>query len=505
MKRLIFCIYLSSTVLGFILVFHKEFNQSVDKSSVGAISSPHPSLNFEFMHELIVQKNCLSSPKSYLACVVALEKSLDFAPSALELVPGEATAVDKFLNLSVQDFGFAQIRRRISSSPEQFEQILQVERQISKEQTRKWLQLYRNGNGRELERILAWIQENILPGSEEQQLVLYMFNGYLSVVEDPHTQIFPVEQLQMNFGARVKNFGGFGIEVRRLGGHYYLQSILRDSPADRAQLRPFDVIRRLNGENIAKKSLQQILTMIQKNKILRFEIVRRDRVMEAVIHRAVNPMPASVNIEPTRDGEAHISIHRFAKGTCDELKHALQQISKSKYETLLLDFRDNPGGDLLEGICVTSLFIPENKHVLTLVDLNSNRVAQEYFSDNQNFHFAKRLRIAINSRTASTAEVVAAALQDHQRAIVIGEASYGKGTMQRAEPFVSYTAPNEEAQFIWLKTVATMVRPNGQAIHFRGITPDRAQLSLMAPMRLVDEPSEWPQQVLTELNSVATN
>ncbi len=163
----------------------------------------------------------------------------------------------------------------------------------------------------------------------------------------------------------------------------------------------------------------------------------------------------------------YLSIPSFYDGLFDEVK---KEIDKHKGENIIIDLRGNGGGSLIEAVNVTSLFM-NGGNILTTKDIDG----QLSFNDSDNFVFSGKIVILVDRNTASAAEIMASALQYHKRAVIVGEKTFGKGTVQRFFDFSSpeYMFPIDSRRLGGLLiTIAAYYSPNGESVHLNGITPD---------------------------------
>ncbi|MBC8006437.1 MAG: S41 family peptidase [Prolixibacteraceae bacterium] len=278
-------------------------------------------------------------------------------------------------------------------------------------------------------------------------------------------------------------FGGLGMEVAMDGGAVRVISAFEDSPAFQAGLRPGDLITRLNEVSVDGLTLDQaiqrargepdtsvVLTVLRKGDIEpRIVSVRRAVIQSRSVKSAL-----------LGSGYGYIKITQFNQRTADLMLSSLLRLSNqsgSGLKGVLLDLRDNPGGLLKAAVAVSSAFLPQK----SLVVYTESAVAQSRMrlqtAEDQYLHAGSAenvqhladlktlpLVVLVNSGSASAAEIVAGALQDHGRATVVGTQTFGKGSVQVLVPLANGAA---------LKlTTAYYLTPEGQRIQGKGVTPD---------------------------------
>lgn len=283
---------------------------------------------------------------------------------------------------------------------------------------------------------------------------------------DPHSSYLEpeaFEELQVHTSGE---FGGVGIEITQEDGFIKVITPIDDTPAQKAGLKPGDIITRLDGESVQSMGLDEainrmrgepgtpvVLTILRQGKDKPFDVtITRD-----VIH------VASVKHRMLADEYAYVRITQFQANTGKDLKKALRKLQdEHALKGLVLDLRNNPGGVLQAAVEVVDAFIPSGKIVYTQGRLPS---ADTEFVATAAVEMATTpIVVLINSGSASASEIVAGALQDHKRAVIMGTGSFGKGSVQTILPLTDERA---------LKlTTARYFTPNGRSIQAQGIHPD---------------------------------
>lgn len=288
-------------------------------------------------------------------------------------------------------------------------------------------------------------------------------NGVLSTL-DPYSRALEPDQwrdMQTHTGG---NFGGLGIVILPIDGILTIQTVLPDSPAARAALVPGDQILQIDGEDTLNMAIDAAVER------LRGEVDTTARLM---VHRKGWPEPQLVNVVRAvihlqsvessilDNGVGYARIKNFQRGTAAELAEAVDNLLRGgAHPALVLDLRDNPGGLLDEAVRVCDLFIAQGAAVTTVTSGQQRDV--RIVSGTGRF---VRLPLAVlqNGHSASASEVVAGALKFSDRAIVLGEQSFGKGSVQ---------VPFEIDDGALKLTVAKYLVPGDRSIHGRGIAPD---------------------------------
>ena len=318
-----------------------------------------------------------------------------------------------------------------------------------------------------------------LDPEKTRELIENMINGGLEKL-DPHSGFMNAEEFKLFKQASKGKFGGVGI---RLGkdprtGLFQVESPLVGTPAYEAGVMAGDLILKVDGKKIDTWDLKKVVENIQgepgtditltvlheaAKKEVDIKMTRAEIKIESVLgdkHDKVDLKKWDFWADPATK-IAYVRVNAFTETTLDELTRVVDGLQKAGMRGLIIDLRNNPGGLLRSAVEVSSMFLPDGKNVVTTKGRNG--VVEEVFNahvKNANQQPAVHYPIAIllNRYSASASEIVAAALQDHARAVIIGERSYGKGSVQNLIPM--------EDELTALKlTTASYWRPSGRNIH----------------------------------------
>ena len=276
------------------------------------------------------------------------------------------------------------------------------------------------------------------------KLVYSAIRGMLRVL-DPHSSFFDAKEFSRLREEQHSKYYGLGIRVRPLlrdqGRHVIVEPPAIGSPAERKGLRAGDVITRIEGESIDDWTSDEVVSHLKgpRGTTVNITIERpgiRDP-LEINIERDEIPLitvPYAFEVNP---GIGYVKIDRFSESTSDEFESKLEELDIDHLSGLILDLRDNPGGLLNQAIQISDFFLPSGELVVS----TKGRVegsAKSYKARND-VEVKVPLVVLINRHSASASEIVAGALQDHDRALVLGEASFGKGLVQSVYPLDSDT------------------------------------------------------------------
>jgi len=301
---------------------------------------------------------------------------------------------------------------------------------------------------------------------DDKTLLEYAIKGMLSGL-DPHSAYLAGEEYDSLQENTQGQFGGLGIEIGEQDGYIKIITPIDDSPAQRAGILPGDLIIELDGKPLREMLINDAINMMRgeigttidigimregEPEPLEFTLTRDIIAVASVRHRELEP------------GYIYLRISQFKVNTGTEVEEALAEIREETPDLkgLVLDLRNNPGGILQASVQVVDAFITEGRIVYT--QGRDNEVQMEFFADARDPSGAVPLVVLINSGTASAAEIVSGALQDHGRAVIMGTRSFGKGSVQSVMPI----AENRAIKL----TTSLYFTPEGRSIQAQGIKPD---------------------------------
>ena len=315
--------------------------------------------------------------------------------------------------------------------------------------------------------IFGRIKSNYVEEVDDKELIQNAIRGMLTGL-DPHSTYLDVDDFKSLREGTSGEFGGLGIEVTMEDGFVKVVSPIDDTPAAKAGLLAGDLIIRLDETPVKGLTLNEavdimrgkpdsklLLTIIREGegKPLKVELVRAIIKVKSVKNRMLEP------------GYGYVRISTFASRTGASLKEALDKLkteNKGSLKGLVLDLRNNPGGLLTAAVEVSDTFITKGLIVYT-----EGRVKDSNHKFNAKPEDALKgapLVVLVNGGSASASEIVAGALQDHERAVILGTKTFGKGSVQTVMPLTNETAVK--------MTTARYFTPSGRSIQAEGIMPD---------------------------------
>ncbi len=328
----------------------------------------------------------------------------------------------------------------------------------------------------------------------DRDLIENAINGMLTGL-DPHSNYMNAKAFRDMQVQTHGEFGGLGLEVTQENGFIKVISPIDDTPASRAGMKPGDLILELDGQTVQGLTLNDAVDRMRGPPNSKITLqVKREGVDKPVI---VSMMREIIHIQVVKDhlegGDiAYIRLTGFNEETDSGLRHAYQKLKAQAgghLRGVVLDLRNNPGGLLDQAVAVSDDFINHGEVVSTRARNPDD--SQRWDAKGGDITDGLPLVVLINNGSASASEIVAGALQDHRRAILVGIRSFGKGSVQTVIPL-----PGNGAMRL---TTARYYTPSGRSIQGKGITPD-----VMVKDSRVDEPQFGPEREL-DLNHTLRN
>ena len=311
------------------------------------------------------------------------------------------------------------------------------------------------------------IKKNYVEEVNDKEVIEYAINGMLQSL-DPHSGYMNTEiYVEMQEETRGE-FGGLGIEVTMENGYVKVISPIDDTPAAKAGIRPGDYITHIDDTGVLGLSLQDAVEMLRgpvgSNIIITIVRIGEEDPIDVEIKRAIITVRA---VRFNREGDVgYIRLISFSEQADKGIKNAVQsltnEIGESNLVGFIIDLRSNPGGLLDQSAKVTDNFL-DTGEIVSIKGRNKKDISR-FSASRGDITDGKPIIVLINQGSASASEIVAGALQDHKRAIILGEQSYGKGSVQTIFPLKDSSAIK--------MTTALYFTPSGDSIHEIGITPD---------------------------------
>jgi len=318
---------------------------------------------------------------------------------------------------------------------------------------------------RRFSQILDLVEQYYVKEVPQSELIDGALKGMLESL-DPHSTMMTVEEFKDIQETTSGEFFGVGIEITTENGQILVISPIEGTPASRAGIRSGDIIVAVDGEYTIDMTLTNAVSRMRGERgtevellILRkgeAEPIRMNLVRDAIPYTSVS----SVELET---GYYWIRVARFSERTTTELEEVLEDAQKSgEIKGIILDLRNNPGGLLIESVTVSDMFLKEG--LIVSMRGREGEEANSFSAKDQESDVMAPMVVLVNAGSASASEIVAGALRDNNRAILIGEKTFGKGSVQNIIPLSDGSG---------LKlTVARYYTPSGRSIQAEGISPD---------------------------------
>ena len=289
-------------------------------------------------------------------------------------------------------------------------------------------------------------------------------NGVLQSL-DPYSAYMSPETFKEMETETSGKFGGLGIEVGMEFGVVKVITPMDDSPAEKEGVKAGDYIVKINGIQVQGKTLSEAVELMRGPVGSKLEItVRRKEVKKALTFEITREIieVKSVKSKIIDDNVGYIRLTAFNENSSRQVNNIIKKFKKNKIDKYVLDLRNNPGGLLSQAVKISDFFLDNGE----IVSTKSRKPYEnkKYFAKQGDIINGETLIVLINYGSASASEIVAGALKDHKRAIVIGENSYGKGSVQSIIPLKNQGAIR--------LTISKYYLPSGKSISGTGITPD---------------------------------
>ena len=313
--------------------------------------------------------------------------------------------------------------------------------------------------------VLEKINREYVDEINQSESMDYAINGLLQSL-DPYSAYMSPEIFNEMQTETSGEFGGLGIEVGMESGVVKVISPIDDTPASKAGIKAGDYIVKIDGVQVQGKSLSEAVDLMRGKVGSSIELtVRRVGEKKALTFNVVRQIIQiqSVKTDVLDKNIGYIRLTSFNENSGDQIKKRINELEKNKkVKSYILDLRNNPGGLLSQAIKISDYFLDSGEIVST-----KSRKASEnrkWFAKQGDLTNGKTLLVLINYGSASASEIVAGALKDHKRAVLLGEKSYGKGSVQSIIPL-----KNDGAIRL---TVAKYYLPSGKSISEVGVAPD---------------------------------
>ncbi|MDR1167806.1 MAG: S41 family peptidase [Heliobacteriaceae bacterium] len=282
----------------------------------------------------------------------------------------------------------------------------------------------------------------------------------LASLNDPYSKFMSKEEYSEQNNSIYSKITGIGVNIASVSGKITIINVVESTPAQSANLLPQDIILAVNGKDVNGLSITEVVNMVRgpENSFIELTILRnKDKFVKKIIRKEIKIKTVKSSVDKNI---GYIKITSFIGSTTpNEFLEALEKTKNT--EGLILDLRGNTGGLLPNAIFIANLFIPKG-NIVSIVGRNGFKYNIE--AQDTEFSIEKPVIVLVDGASASASEILSGALQDYNRAVLLGTRTYGKGMVQKIIPL-----PNETGLNL---TVAKYLTPNGHDINKKGILPD---------------------------------
>jgi len=311
---------------------------------------------------------------------------------------------------------------------------------------------------------LTMVKKNYVEEVKTRDLVYGAIKGMLSSL-DPHSSFLNPDSYKEMQAETRGEFGGIGIQIGVKEGMLTVIAPIEDTPAYRAGIKAGDKIIKINNEVTREMSLHDAVSKMRgaPKTSVTIAILREGwkETKDFTLVREIIKIK-SVKSKLLEDGIGYVKISQFQEQTAADLSAVMEKLTQEKINSLILDLRNNPGGLLNSAVSVTSQFLPPNKLVVYIKGRKGDRT--EYNTSDDRPSYDAPMIVLVNEGSASASEIVAGALKDWDRAVILGAKTFGKGSVQSVIPL-------SDGSGLRL-TTAIYYTPKGTSIQATGIVPD---------------------------------
>jgi len=311
---------------------------------------------------------------------------------------------------------------------------------------------------------LSLVRKNYVEDVKPKDLIYGALKGMVSSL-DPHSGFLTPDQYKEMQVDTKGEFGGIGIQIGVKDGMLTVIAPIEDTPADKVGIEAGDRIIKINNEFTKDMGLHEAVSKMRglPSTSVKITILREGwkETKDFIIVREIIKIQ-SVKSKLLEDGIGYIKLNQFQEQTAADLSNAIEDLTKENINSLILDLRNNPGGLLNSAVDVASQFLAQGKLVVFIKDKKGDKI--EYKSTKYTVNQDLPMVAIVNQGSASAAEIVAGALKDWNRAVVIGTQTFGKGSVQSVIPLSDGGALR--------LTTARYYTPKGISIQTTGIAPD---------------------------------
>ena len=314
--------------------------------------------------------------------------------------------------------------------------------------------------------LMSMIDQRSIYEPDKQEVVDGIFKGIFSSLGDDYSCYYTAEEYKKFMEVSEGNYEGIGAYIStNSSGYCYIVSPMKDSPAEESGIKAGDIIYKVDDKIVTDKTSDEIVAMIKGKEGTKVKITvareGEDDYLDLVVTRKNIESP-TVSYEVKKDNIGYIEVTSFDNVTTNQFKEALIELQKKKVKGLVIDLRNNPGGNLDVVVDMLDMFLSKGQLIVYTEDKKGNRT-ETYRAQNDAI-VDLPLAVLVNENSASASEIFAGAIKDYKIGKIVGKTTFGKGIVQTVLPLKDGSA----IKF----TIAKYFTPKGKYIHGKGIKPD---------------------------------
>ncbi len=397
-------------------------------------------LDFEFFAADHNAKTCVERVEKFQGCLYALTAALDEQKPKASILTRSLYEQANPKPKVIADFNsILVIELPAVDKNEKVIELIKKERANRKALLESLAELYRDPNRSvDFDKIFNWVNETIVSKSPAKaRISAEMVNLDLTIVEGPYSAFIPSEKLKDEYAGGAA-LVGIGVEIKEVDQYVVIIRPIKGGPAHRAGLQPKDLIVAVNGIDMKGKPIDDVVSNIRGEAGSKLKLrIRRgaDQELEFELERAsVKPENVVLDFKHGQFGDyAHLQIRDFMEQSiCESVRTEVLKAKDQNPRGMILDLRNNPGGLMDAAVCISGIFVPGGKKILSVRHFNGRR--DVYLSQNPEDKETPMI-VLMNAFSASASEIVGGVLQDLDRALVMGVRTYGKGTFQTVRAY----------------------------------------------------------------------
>ncbi|MBL7671271.1 MAG: PDZ domain-containing protein [Bdellovibrionaceae bacterium] len=441
----------------------------------------HRTLTLSTLESMVNDRNCIESLRQYLGCITALQKLVRTLDPALSLNSiSLATKAGARIEFSTENLV---ITRALQPKTETLQTPQAIYNRVMEEHNdlkKQFVPLYSTvlaSRNPSIEKIITFVT-NKFKGKITEEHIAGTMNALFSVVMDPHASFRGMKQLTDSVESASSSFVGLGVILGISEAGLKINDVVLNSGAHKAGLQRKDIISKVDGKSLKGLDITSAMNLIrgEENSPVTLEIIRNSTpsvrvvVRKKITQEIVQPDPFTVFGKTF--GYIKYKNFMYEKG-CAKIAEALDLFNKQNVFGAILDLRDNGGGRVDISTCISSLFLGPGK---IMAYFEQNTEGQQSIAASVTQHpivFEKPLAILINENSASASELIAGAMKDYNRALIVGQTSFGKGSAQ--------SPVGKTDSFALYGTTGRFYHPSGYSNQSVGVTPHIAAYKYREP------------------------